>query len=260
MARRTAILVTIVLIALSLGIYAALIARGTPAGYPLAATPATSPPSCPEISLSTFIETAQESRMEWMNTWLGVPLYQFPTDLLTYQELIVETRPDVIVEMGTAIGGLAVFLASVFDNLDSPGTVITVDINADGWKSTAARPIKESIKNRITFIHGDSISDLVAHTISEKVGDRRAMLILDSAHHRAHVRSELERYSSLIQVGGYIVVNDTHLDGTAEVGFRAGPRTAVDEFVTAHPEFIVDNTKQRFAISCFHYGVLKRVR
>src|SRR5438132_2003738 len=47
--------------------------------------------------------------------WLGVPLQKSPLDCWVYQEIIVELRPDVIVETGTDLGGSALFFASVCD-------------------------------------------------------------------------------------------------------------------------------------------------
>src|SRR3990172_5815506 len=46
--------------------------------------------------------------------WLGVEVIKYPTDLVIYQEIIHEIRPDLIVETGTHHGGSAMFFASVF--------------------------------------------------------------------------------------------------------------------------------------------------
>jgi cephalosporin hydroxylase len=44
----------------------------------------------------------------WADTrWLGTPLAKCPLDLWIYQEIIIETRPDVLVETGTFEGGSA---------------------------------------------------------------------------------------------------------------------------------------------------------
>src|SRR5262245_45794623 len=45
-------------------------------------------------------------------TWLGVPIEKLPLDLFVFQEILYETRPDVIVEAGTFKGGSAYFFAS----------------------------------------------------------------------------------------------------------------------------------------------------
>jgi cephalosporin hydroxylase len=39
-------------------------------------------------------------------TWLGVTVWKSPLDLRIYQEMIQEIRPDLIVEMGTALGAV----------------------------------------------------------------------------------------------------------------------------------------------------------
>jgi hypothetical protein len=39
--------------------------------------------------------------------WLGVPIQKSPFDTWVYQEIIYETKPDVLVEAGTAYGGSA---------------------------------------------------------------------------------------------------------------------------------------------------------
>jgi hypothetical protein len=54
----------------------------------------------------------------WDNTrWLGVLVQKNPFDLWIYQELVIETHPDVLIEAGTFKGGSAYFFASIFDFL-----------------------------------------------------------------------------------------------------------------------------------------------
>jgi cephalosporin hydroxylase len=59
--------------------------------------------------------------------WLGTRIQKLPMDLEVYQELLWETKPDVLLEMGTLNGGSALYFASIFD-LMGHGRVITVDI------------------------------------------------------------------------------------------------------------------------------------
>ena len=40
-------------------------------------------------------------------SWLGVEVLKYPTDLIVYQEIIHELRPDLLVETGTNAGGSA---------------------------------------------------------------------------------------------------------------------------------------------------------
>src|SRR5215510_7967726 len=61
--------------------------------------------------------------------WFGYRTIKTPMDMWAYQEIITETRPEVIVECGTAFGGSSLYFASLFDLLGR-GQVITVDIEA----------------------------------------------------------------------------------------------------------------------------------
>src|SRR5450756_667756 len=60
--------------------------------------------------------------------WLGVPVLQWPTDLLVMQELIAAQRPTAIVETGLYLGGTSIFYASILELLGIRGRVISVDI------------------------------------------------------------------------------------------------------------------------------------
>src|SRR5918999_4422763 len=64
----------------------------------------------------------------WTNaTWLGTQALKNPLDLWVYQEIIAETRPELIVETGTWRGGSALFLASISDLLGL-GEVVSIDV------------------------------------------------------------------------------------------------------------------------------------
>ena len=82
-------------------------------------------------------------------TWLGQPVQKCPLDLWVYQEILVETRPDLIVETGTYLGGSARFLASVCDELGY-GRIVTIDV-----LEHPGRPRHR----RITYVNGSSTDE-----------------------------------------------------------------------------------------------------
>src|SRR6516225_2884214 len=64
----------------------------------------------------------------WFNTsWFGTPTLKCPLDLWVYQEIIHETRPDLIVECGTNKGGSTAFLGAMLD-LIGKGRILSIDI------------------------------------------------------------------------------------------------------------------------------------
>ncbi len=184
--------------------------------------------------------------------WLGVPAWKSPLDFWMYQEIIYETKPDVIIDSGTFTGGSALFFASMCD-LMKRGRVLSIDI-----LEFPGRPKHE----RITYLLGSSTSDEVFAKIKEAIGPGdRVMASLDSDHHAAHVLAELRRYGGLVTVGNYLVVEDTYL---AQVGrltdYRPGPAEAVQEFLKDNPNYVQDKSREKFGATMFPGGWLKRIR
>lgn len=186
-------------------------------------------------------------------SWMGYEMLKCPFDLWTYQELVVETRPDVILETGTYKGGSALFLANVCDLLDH-GEVISVDVDATHEVIRPRHP-------RITYLTGSSTApDILARIEQILNGKTNVMVILDSDHRRDHVLNELRVYSRLVPVGGYVVVEDTNVNGHPTYPeFGPGPWEAVDDFLAADERFIADRTRERFILTMNPRGFLRRV-
>lgn len=189
----------------------------------------------------------------WNNTkWLGTRTMKFPSDLWVYQEIIFETKPDVIIETGTAFGGSALFLASILDLLGK-GKVVTCDI----YKQKRI-PKHERIK----YLVGSSTSKKVFDAIKSEIkkGDR-VMVILDSDHRKEHVLSELVLYSPLVSVGQYLIVEDTAVNGhPIYKSHGPGPFEAVMEFMKQEKKFVVDNSREKYLVTSNPSGYLKKVR
>jgi cephalosporin hydroxylase len=173
--------------------------------------------------------------------WFGLPVLQMPEDLLRIQEVIYRLRPDVIIETGVWRGGSLVFYASLCEALGN-GRIIGIDraIRPEDRQALAAHRLSP----RITAIEGDSTAPEVVRCVREKVRPGESVLvILDSAHDKAHVARELECWSPLVTRGSYIVVADGVMRDLADVpGGQAewtedNPQAAAADFAAAHPDF-----------------------
>ena len=187
----------------------------------------------------------------WKDTyWLGVRTQKCPLDLWVYQEILNETRPDLILETGTAHGGSALYLASVCDLLGR-GEVVTVDISP-----VEGRPQHD----RITYLTGSSTADEVVGEVERLATDHeRVLVILDSDHSRDHVLDELRIYSRLVSPGSYLVVEDSNVNGhpvLAEHG--PGPMEALEEFLAESDEFEVDAAREKFFLTFNPRGYLRK--
>ena len=182
-------------------------------------------------------------------SWFGYHLIKTPLDLWIYQELLVRTRPDIVVQTGTFNGGSALYLAMMQD-LMGHGWVISIDI-----EDRPNRPIHP----RLSYITGSSVDQGVVAYVFKQVGAGRAMVILDSDHHAGHVYNELIAYSPLVQLGDYLIVEDTNLNGhPVYADFGPGPMEAVDKFLAEHDSFSVDTGCERFLMTLNPGGYLRR--
>jgi cephalosporin hydroxylase len=184
-------------------------------------------------------------------SYLGIQTLKYPTDLWIYQEIISDTRPDVIVETGTWHGGSALFLATVCDGIGH-GRVITID-------TAPGHPLPEH--PRISYLRGSSVEPDSLSTVEQETRNASGvMVILDADHSRAHVLKELAAYADLVTVGSYLIVEDTNINGHPVLSDHGpGPCEAVEEFLRADARYVVDRLRERLLLTANPGGFLRRV-
>jgi cephalosporin hydroxylase len=184
-------------------------------------------------------------------TWLGAQALKNPLDLWVYQEIIVETRPELIVETGTYRGGSAFYLASICD-LVGAGEVVSIDIEEvrDDYPSHP----------RITYLGGRSSTDPgVVAQVRGRAAGKRTLVVLDSDHSQAHVEAELVAFADLVPVGCYLIVEDSNI-GQIRKDLLPGPLEAIETFLAGRDEFEIDRAREKFLITQNPSGYLRRVR
>ncbi len=184
-------------------------------------------------------------------SWFGYEMMKCPLDLWIYQELLVRTRPDFVVETGTWRGGSALYLAMLLDQIGH-GQVVTVEVD-----------VKPHLPEhpRISYIVGSSLDSAVIAQVRGSVGTQRALVILDSHHEASHVYNELIAYSPLVQTGDYLIVEDTNINGhPVYPEYGPGPTEALDRFLSETDEFVIDRHCERFLLTMQPKGYLRRTR
>lgn len=189
----------------------------------------------------------------WGNTfWRGVKTIKCPLDLWVYQEIIFETRPDVIVETGTKNGGSALFMAAMCD-VAGHGRVITIDIAAD---ATPPHP-------RVSYVPGNSVAPQTHAAVTRRIAaDESVMVVLDSRHTRAHVLNELRLWAPLVRKGHYLIVEDTNMNLRLAAGggdLRPGAFEAVQDFLAEEDRFEIDRSREKFFMTQNPCGYLRCV-
>lgn len=129
---------------------------------------------------------------DWLHTkYRGVPIFKYATDLYVYEEILNDTRPDLIIETGTLKGGSALWFRN-----HSHALIVTIDTEDD-------------VRYREPGITYYTMSSLSLDLNTERF--KRVMVVLDSDHSKTHVLAELKKYAPLVSKGCYLVIEDTFI-------------------------------------------------
>jgi len=211
-----------------------------------------------------WVEHCSRYEYSYHFKWMGRPVIQFPQDLIALQEIIWDTKPDLIVETGVAHGGSLIFYASLLELIGGDGRVVGIDVDI---RDHNRREIEQHpMHKRITLLQGSSTDEQILQQVHDIAsGCQRVLVVLDSNHTHAHVLRELQVYSPLVKAGGYLVVLDTFVEDMPE-GFVVdrpwgrgdNPKTAVWEFLKTTNRFVIDQRIQnKLLITVAPDGYLK---
>jgi cephalosporin hydroxylase len=195
---------------------------------------------------------AYHRSLAWRETrWLGHLVPNAPTDLVAYQEILAEVRPDWVIETGTDNGGRAYFLATVCDLLGH-GEVISI-----------AKHVRRNLPahSRIQYVTAAPHTPEARQIVDQIVGDQpRALVILGSRTRRHHTEREFQTFAPLVPVGSYLIIEHTVLNGfPVDASFGSGPHEALRRLMNLHGEFMADTTRERHTLTFNQGGFLRRI-
>ena len=225
-----------------------------------------------------FCDTV-EHKYSYNFDWMSRPIIQYPQDIVAYQEIVWEVKPDLIIETGIAHGGSLILSASLLTMLDicengeaklqpsdkQPRCVIGIDIDIREHNREAIE--KHPLSPRINLIQGSSIDYKIINQVKDKAKNFNKILVcLDSNHTHEHVLAELEAYAPLTSSGSYCIVFDTVIEDLPKEmhvnrpwGPSNNPKSAVKEYLSNHNEFEIDKSIQnKLLITVAPDGYLKR--
>lgn len=195
-------------------------------------------PSVPRTEFQTafpagFLGAYQTGVMRY--SYRGVSCFKSPIDLALYTKAIWDLQPGSIIEIGSAHGGSALWLADLTRSYGLQCPIVSIDVEPPTGVDDA----------RIRFLQGD-VNALSAvfqeHNLSTL--PRPWLVIEDSAHTYQTCKAALRQLSGLMQAGDLLVMEDGVLDelGWSEK-YDGGPNRAVNEWLSGqHPGFTVDRT------------------
>jgi len=196
--------------------------------------------------------TAYHRSLAWGETrWLGHVVPNAATDLVTYQEILAEVRPDWVIETGTQEGGRAHFLATVCQLLGH-GEVISV-----AKHPRRGRPVHSRLRYLTAAPHEPAAREQVCEIVGS---EPHAVVILGSRTRRDRTWREFELFAPLVPIGSYVIVEHTVLNGfPVDASFGPGPHEALRRLMNVHGEFLADSTRERHALTFNQGGFLRRI-
>ncbi len=212
-----------------------------------------------------FLVASSRKGYSYHFDWMGLPIIQFPQDIVAMQEIIWRVKPEVIIETGIARGGSLIFYASLLEVLGR-GKVVGVDI--DIREHNSKRILAHPLAKRITMIQGSSVDPTVVAEVARLAKGKKTLVCLDSNHIGDHVLKELELYAPLVSLNSYVVAFDTVIeylpkDLVSNRSWRKGdnPLTAVNKFLRKNKSFVIDREiENKFLITVAPGGYLKRIK
>ena len=177
----------------------------------------------------------------YQHFWLGEPILQTPEDIIKMQDIIFKEKPDIIIEIGVAWGGMLLFYDTLAKSLPIK-KIIGLDIF---MPKDLKKRLNSKISNKIKLITGSSLDKKIFSKISKiRKNYKKCLIHLDSDHTQEHVLNELNIYDNTLVKGDIIVVGDTIINYIPENKTRIrkwnrnnNPKTAIDIFIKKNKKY-----------------------
>jgi len=207
------------------------------------------------VSLRQWLVRHQKDIVFEHVTWMGKRIWKNPLDAWIYQEILYEVRPDVVVEIGSRYGGSTRYFADLLEIIGN-GMVISIDPHREEYALDHPR---------VLALTGKSEDASILAEVAACCDGKTVFVIQDGGHDKDQVLLDLENYSRFVNQGSYFVVEDGIVDlfhSEDGLGFaedHPGPLAAVEEFLRRHPEFVADESRERYILTYNPKGFLKRI-
>ncbi|MFZ0041181.1 MAG: CmcI family methyltransferase, partial [Solirubrobacteraceae bacterium] len=207
---------------------------------------------------------------QFRDTYAGIPISKFPEDLRTYEQIIWERAPQVVIEVGVQHGGSTLWLRDRLSDLQryrsGPAPqVVGVDVDLGHARRNFSDLPGEATAG-IALIEGDIAQpSVVEEVLSAVPRDAEVFVIEDAQHDAATTLAALRALAPLIRTNGYYMVEDTCVDYEPLRLAEEWPRgcgAAVAQWLAEDPlgrRFERRPDLQAYGLTCHPGGLLRRV-
>lgn len=164
-----------------------------------------------------------------MVTYNGIKAIRCPFDYVIYQMILFEVQPDLVIEIGTNVGGGTLYIADILNTIGN-GVVHTMDI-----VNIADSKVEEH--DRVTFFSGGwEEYDIEITKKFDKI-----LVIEDSSHSYKNTLDVMNKFHSIVSKDSYFIIEDGIVNALGrEKEFDGGPLKAIREFLPNHTNYTVE--------------------
>jgi cephalosporin hydroxylase len=160
----------------------------------------------------------------------GVKNLKCPFDYVMYQMIINQIKPDLIIEIGTFMGGNALYIADLLETIQN-GEVHTIDIQ--NYVESDLITEHPRIKR---FLGGYENYDL------NLTKDFQTVLVIDDGSHQYQdVLNAFKKFKNVVSLNSYYIIEDGVL---SELGYsdshNGGPLKAIDKIMVENTNYYID--------------------
>ena len=144
-----------------------------------------------------------QHRGKYLTLHRGLQILKTAEDLLIFQQMLWHIKPRTVIELGTFVGGSAIWMGDTLRSMEADCHYYSVDID-HSLLSDEARRMKP---DNVTFLLGDS--NAIGETLTPKMLSElpRPLILFEDTH--VNICNNLCYLHEFLQVGDYIVVEDT---------------------------------------------------
>jgi cephalosporin hydroxylase len=203
-------------------------------------------------------------------TYMGVPLLKLSEDLRVYEHLLWQARPNVVIEIGTAGGGSALWFRdrlrtlAAYGRIEGAPRVVSVDRMIGPARDLLARADPDHAAT-ITMLEADITDPQLPAEVERHIpAGARCLVVEDSAHVYATTIAALRGFARFVEPGGWFVVEDGCVDVEelrVSDDWPRGVIPAIDDFL-ASPDgagFRRRRDLELYGLTCHRDGYLQRV-
>jgi cephalosporin hydroxylase len=159
-------------------------------------------------------------------TYRGIPAVRCPFDYVMYQMIISEVKPDLIIEIGTFMGGGALYLADLLNTMGK-GMVHTIDMQKMSddaiWNNSRIKCFTDGWEN---------------YDLKQTEKYETVLVIEDSAHTYENTIGVMKKFGPVVSKNSYFIIEDGIISDLWE--YHGGPLKAIREYMKDNKDYVID--------------------